>query len=202
MNNKGYTQLDSSEFRVAIPATNNGLVLVRGLNYAYENQEAKVYVNDEFAGTWLTAGKNESKTWREDLFIIPPEYTSGKENIHIKMIPLRDTWSEMYYHIHVLGSDAVIASLNETSEDQNVSIYPNPFNHEATVSFDATPDHEYLIEVVDVKGAAVQRYQAINSNTFKIYKGELENGLYFLNVRAKQGNNTISTTPFIISHHE
>ena len=73
------------EFDLGIDSRNNGIRLVRMLDYSAANQNALVYVDGEPVGYWYTPGQNSSsKRWKDDIFDIPKDFTSGKSNIRLK----------------------------------------------------------------------------------------------------------------------
>jgi len=126
----------ASEFRMRLQANNLGVLLRRKLDYSFPNQRAEVYVAGpsktdwKFAGIWYLSGSNTSvysnpkdelgttqhivetsnRRFRDDEFLIPLEFTRGRNAIWIKVkflpiyrplypgYPLHElAWSEIKY---------------------------------------------------------------------------------------------------------
>jgi hypothetical protein len=65
-------------------------------------------------------------------------------------------------------------------------ISPNPFHDFANISFPETNSfHSYTVELYDVNGKAVRRYQKISAKNFTISRDGLKSGTYFLNVSSE-----------------
>ncbi len=72
-------------FDVSIDSSNTGVRLMRVLDYTVANQNAKVYVDGEFAGFWYTPGRNIYSAWLESSFDIPARLTAGKDKLSISI---------------------------------------------------------------------------------------------------------------------
>lgn len=85
---------------------NRGAVLRRRLDAAVPAQEARVFVDGELAGTWLTPGRNETRRWRDDDFWLPAALTEGKERVTLRLEPVitdpKSPWTEMAYSVFSL----------------------------------------------------------------------------------------------------
>nr|WP_144928968.1 glycoside hydrolase family 172 protein [Paenibacillus bovis] len=95
-----------SEFTMRIAPENKGVVLRRRFDQILPNQLAEVYVNGEQVGPWYHAGSNITHAWRDLDFFIPEEFTSGKEEITIKVEYVKteaDDWSEFRYQAFTLN---------------------------------------------------------------------------------------------------
>ena len=64
---------------------NQGVRLVRLLDYSIQNQLANVYVDGNLVGQWYTPGNNTSRRWLESAFNIPLEFTENKTEARIKL---------------------------------------------------------------------------------------------------------------------
>lgn len=92
------TQPAEMRFRMAVDALNTGVRLERLLNWSTANQEAQVWIDDRYAGNWLTPGRNGARpaatgfnervlnSWKEDGFDIPPALTAGKAEIRVRLV--------------------------------------------------------------------------------------------------------------------
>ena len=85
---------------------NRGAILRRRLDAAVAGQEARVTVDGELVGTWLTAGENPAKRWRDDDFLLPASATEGKDRITVRIEPVqrdpKTPWTEMAYWVYSL----------------------------------------------------------------------------------------------------
>lgn len=91
-----------SEFEVVIDPNNQGVKLTRRMNYRTPDQRADVYVDNQYAGYWLTPN-GEGGQWRDDSFWIPANLTSGKSTITVRVAFVSaayDWWNEFYYWVH------------------------------------------------------------------------------------------------------
>ncbi len=69
---------------------------------------------------------------------------------------------------------------NESSENGNVKIYPNPFSETTTFVVNSTKTNEaYSFELFDVLGKKVMEQNNITAKQFSINRNNLENGMYF-----------------------
>lgn len=95
----------SSQFRLAINPSNDGVLLRRRLDYGIANQKATVIVDGQSVGTWYNAGSNPSHRWRDDDFIIPGMYTRGKNAITIQIVAASSNidWTEFLYSVYSLA---------------------------------------------------------------------------------------------------
>ena len=101
--NKGYSQ-----FTMALQPANAGAILRRRFDQSIASQKANVYVDGSLVGTWYYAGSNASHSWRDDDFMIPASYTSGKNSIEIKVQFLSSNldWNEFNYRLYTLKPPA------------------------------------------------------------------------------------------------
>jgi hypothetical protein len=91
---KGYSQ-----FRLTINSANAGVILRRRIDQSVKNQKARVYVDGALAGTWYKAGGNISHNYRDEEFMIPASFTSGKSQILVKVefVSSDNDWNEFRY---------------------------------------------------------------------------------------------------------
>ncbi len=77
-----------------------------------------------------------------------------------------------------------IVNVSAAAPETKLSVYPNPVNHSATISFTSTAQSNISLKLVDLKGSLLWQteYQAnIGSNTLPLsVTGSLPDGLYFL----------------------
>ncbi len=92
----------SSQFTMAINPNNRGVILRRRLDQGIFNQQAQVLVDGKAVGTWYMAGGNTSLNWREQDFLIPASFTSGKSSITItiQFVSSALDWNEFHYWVY------------------------------------------------------------------------------------------------------
>lgn len=86
-----------SQFDLAIIPNNKGMILRRLFNYSIVNQDASVYVDGQFVGTWYDPGINTKMRFKESEFRIPESFTAGKDSITVKILVKSDYWTEFNY---------------------------------------------------------------------------------------------------------
>jgi hypothetical protein len=137
---RGRKTTGASEFTLKLEPNNHGVLLRRKLDYAFPNQRAEVFVTDPkwagnepkwvSVGAWYLAGSNtciysnpreelgatqhnvqtSNRRFRDDEFLIGPEWTRGREAIGVRVkftpvdVPLfpghplpERAWSEIRY---------------------------------------------------------------------------------------------------------
>lgn len=124
----GRATRDYVEFDMDISPANYGVRLVRRMDYTIADQKADVYVDDDYAGEWLTEGSIPAH-FLEDPFEIPPALTTGKSSISIRIefISSSNDWNEFYYwaYSHVGGSPVLSDELDvgDTASETAHSYY-------------------------------------------------------------------------------
>ena len=133
----GYAVTDSSEFTVNINANNKGVRLLRLFDYAYRNQEAKVFVDDSLVGNWLNAGFNDTCSLREEYFVIPAKFTYQKSNLKIKCVNVNPNskWTELNYKVYSVTDSSVVTFIKEQKK-VSYKIYPNLTNDKINIETD------------------------------------------------------------------
>lgn len=74
-----------SQFTMAIAPGNQGVDLRRMYDQGIASQQASVFVDGQFAGTWYVAGRNVYHRWAESDFMIPAAYTRGRKSIVVRI---------------------------------------------------------------------------------------------------------------------
>ncbi|MDD5191590.1 MAG: DUF2961 domain-containing protein [Candidatus Nanoarchaeia archaeon] len=93
-----------SQFTAAINSNNTGVIIRRRLDYSLINQMADIYVDDNYAGKWYTAGMHDINNtsnnikWLDSDFHIPASFTHGKSSIRVRI--QSSSWNEFYYWIY------------------------------------------------------------------------------------------------------
>lgn len=73
------------QFTVAIDPRNNGVRIRRRLDQIGLPQEAKVFVDGTYAGTWRHGYQNEHLRWFDSDFDVAPQHTKGKTSLTLKL---------------------------------------------------------------------------------------------------------------------
>ncbi|MEO6891598.1 MAG: glycoside hydrolase family 172 protein [Ktedonobacteraceae bacterium] len=98
----GRAHKGTSQFTMAINSSNRGVILRRRFDQGILNQQAQVLVNGSLVGTWYMAGGNSTLNWREQDFLIPASFTSGKSSITItiQFVSSNLDWNEFHYWVY------------------------------------------------------------------------------------------------------
>ena len=74
-------------FKLRLERGNQG-VRLRRMADQQQHQVARVFVDDQPAGTWDQGLRNEFKRWLHDSYELPPSLTAGKDQITVRLVPL------------------------------------------------------------------------------------------------------------------
>jgi hypothetical protein len=98
----GRAHKGSSQFTMTITPANVGVILRRRFDQGILNQQANVLVDGRLVGTWYMAAGNAALSWREQDFLIPASFTSGKSSITITIQFVSSTvdWNEFHYWVY------------------------------------------------------------------------------------------------------
>lgn len=97
-----------SEFTAALLPGNRGVRLRRRSDQQKGRQKAKVFIdgNPVTERNWYYADRNPYKRWLEDEFEIPEKYVTGKDSIHVRIVPETDgsgyCWNEYRYWVYCM----------------------------------------------------------------------------------------------------
>ncbi len=101
----------SSSFTMALNSHNVGAFLRRTFDYCVPDQRANIYVDNQPAGTWYSAGASDRvdvdgkrRCWRDEEFPLPSALTTGKTSITIRVdavhTALNDSWTASRYQLY------------------------------------------------------------------------------------------------------
>jgi hypothetical protein len=146
----------------------------------------------------ITAGKVVGYFFPD--YTIPGSYDA--DNIHIVAMLINPT-GQIVNAKSVSIADAVangpfVSSTKETINNDLINISPNPFSSTANVSLTLEASSEVSMRVFDAVGKLVQEKnfgQVSGTQTLKVDGKELENGMYFIQVRV---NDTIATKRVVL----
>jgi len=105
---QGRTLSGPSEFSVKVIQANQGVILRRRSDQALCSQNARVSVDGQcvWERNWLFADRNPHFRWLEDEFFIPSSYTTGKDELRIRIEPIAQDgkyiWNESFYWVYCL----------------------------------------------------------------------------------------------------
>ena len=80
------------------------------------------------------------------------------------------------------------SNVENVTKNNKVNIYPNPFNSSASIAIDKNMVLPCRITLHDVTGRKVYQQDGINSSTATINKGNLNTGMYILELSDSKGN--------------
>jgi len=83
-----------------------------------------------------------------------------------------------------------LVTVNDGIEDgfnnvyaKNLKVYPNPFNSSTTIKFSNTEGNAFTLYVVDLTGKVCRIVPDITSSEYELEKGDLNAGVYFVELR-------------------
>jgi hypothetical protein len=119
------------------------------------------------------------------------EKAFGYVLIEVNDLEVKLTWKHRTSkHNFEDGGDSYIfspsSSDNEFHNDYNLRSFPNPFAHSTTLQFYNPLGNNYNLCIVDLSGKVCRLIDNINTSEFIIEKGDLKEGLYFIELRGKK----------------
>lgn len=118
---------------------------------------------------------------------------SAKYGISLPSQFVVDTLSGAYNKnmpLYNFDSNKIVAGMNKGAVSIEVSVYPNPFDRQATFVFGNIPDLKQLT-IYDISGKEVRTYINIVENQFVLQRGNLSSGVYFYHVMSNDGQTRI-----------
>ncbi len=98
----GRAHKGTSQFTMAINPNNNGVILRRQFDQEIFSQQSQILVDGAPVGIWYKAGGNSTFPWREEDFLLPASFTSGKSSITItvQFVSSAEDWNEFHYWVY------------------------------------------------------------------------------------------------------
>ena len=179
----GYYIDGSSVFTVNIKP-GKPVRIKRMFDYDIKNQTADVYVDDILAGTWYSSGKNSTKRWREEFFLIPAELTAGKSQMTLRFESQNSglNWSEFHYWIYSIEPHYVNIDHNPLD---GILIYPNPASTKIVI--ENGKSEVTNIEILDMSGKIIKQFKT-QSSEHRIDISYLNEGIYLIKMRTDEGD--------------
>ena len=80
------------------------------------------------------------------------------------------------------------SEVSENHDQKNeISIFPNPTNSSAIISFSNPKNENHSLLIRNIKGQLVQKIENITDRDIKIESGNLESGMYFIELQNNSG---------------
>jgi len=90
-------------------------------------------------------------------------------------------WSDSQFP----SSDACEILTISTPDNKKIIISPNPFNKETVIKFENPNRQPFILTLYSFNGKLINRLDAIRTNRITLKKGNLSNGLYFIQLKSK-----------------
>jgi hypothetical protein len=151
----GRAQKGYSQFTMSLQPVNAGAILRRRFDQGVANQTANVYADGALVGVWYQGGFEDIHNWRDQDFMIPASFTSGKSSTRIKVqfVSSSNDWNEFTYSIYTLLPRTQTLQANA----QTVAGY---VNHDVAMTLSGSdPDAQPLSYYVGSLPAAGTLYQ-------------------------------------------
>lgn len=130
--------------------------------------------------TFVTSNSNAWTTYTFDISSVPSSISF--ERIVLLLNPSTSTIDSIFYDNFVASSSVAI---DDEAFASNLSIYPNPFQQNFTVSAGSPIA---AVTVTDVTGKVLQRLEGLQSKEVNVDAAGYPSGLYFVTVRDMNGH--------------
>lgn len=132
-----------SSFDMKIDTANEGVKLIRRMNYSIGGQNAEVYADGQYVGDWYSPSFDPSFRWRDAEFEVPSLFTAGKSKVRfeIRHANSAQDWTEFYYTAKskVAGeyvvSDELDVGKEESEQAHDYSITNYTYHGEKTFMY-------------------------------------------------------------------
>ena len=152
---------------------NSNLILATDTTYC--TQTVWTHVNKE---SGIPAGTRYIK------YIMMGERVSGSDN---------DSYIDDCYLKINLDADSCSYYISDSSstifyesELLNLRLYPNPFSNIAMINIPYNETNHLSIRIISVEGKKIQEYNHVHPPTFILNKGDMKNGIYFMQIFNKE----------------
>jgi hypothetical protein len=154
----------------------------------------RAYVTSPVTGEEIATTTSTSffaKTYTYNAVQVGPDIAPVIADMKVAVWMAEDlTFSEVITAV-VTDAESRPVGINEAASLENLNIYPNPFATEATLEFDLDAAQMLTINLFDVTGKTVQnipsQLYSVGNHKIAIEGNGLENGLYYVNIIAKDG---------------
>ena len=106
-----------------------------------------------------------------------------------------------YYRLKQVDKDGSfkysnVLSINNSSNNQSVLIYPNPITSNLTIEVKGNSTDSYNLNIINSRGEVVKTY-CLNSLKESYYVGDLSAGAYLIEIRKANDNELVNTSKLI-----
>lgn len=187
----------SYSMRLAAPAAESSNLVGQIFYSARPTQYSGYYKYDGSVGDSLivsVGGNGDTST----IALLPPatNWTPFSVAINYNTVNVPDTFTVLF-NLTNNGATSINAwlddlcfgnlptGINESSSNNNITIYPNPVKDQLTIN--AENEKIKSIEIMDVTGKIIPIANGITQNTITINVADLPKGLYFLQIQTENG---------------
>jgi hypothetical protein len=143
----------------------------------HNTQNWDLYFSDDGGNTW-EALKLDISADSINYHWTVPEMSTTQARIRVVM----DNDGNDYTDNSNDFSIVMITGINESIDEKSMSVYPNPMNESATISF-ANPDSKsYRLVLFNNLGLAVRKLNNTKSDKFYFKRNDLPAGLYYFRI--------------------
>lgn len=121
---------------------------------------------------------------------------TGSNNYYFSHIDTSIYIRAMVTHVNTCPNRSILDSSTPSSGKNNLTVYPNPFQQNATLQFDYELNNA-TVSVYTVQGEKVLSYDNVSGNNLNISRGNLPNGVYV--VQLMKEDQSSSTGKIIIT---
>jgi photosystem II stability/assembly factor-like uncharacterized protein len=145
---------------------------------------ALVWQDDNIGGLYL--GMNYGVFYINNTMTSWLPYSTNLPNVIINELEINETEQKIYAATYGRGlwvSSLIDPDPDNTSEinDIKISLSPNPISDKLNISINNVENHQFTVELYDLKGQRLRKYKFENDNT-SLFVGGLTNGMYFVKV--------------------
>ena len=110
--------------------------------------------------------------------------TKNSYSIRVRTTDLFGNYYENIFNIEILDvNEATGLPVHHTG---NVKAFPNPFRHATTITFPNPNGENYSMKIMNLSGKVVRVQEDIRNSRLYIEKGNLEKGLYLIELRGEK----------------
>ncbi len=193
-------QNGKAPLKVAEEGSYGRAILIDANQIEQMNEDAQLYINAVSSATTIinkgggNVGIGTNDTPTEKLEVLGKIKSSGENSALILVSPDGTEWEITVDNLGNLSTNQVSSKIIEYEND-NINIFPNPFNNEITIDIKSSKITNMSIEILDINGKLLY-FKSYNSNKIILHLDDFKNGIYILNVN--NNNNVIVKTQKVI----
>lgn len=175
-------------------------------SYSGENDQLQIRVSTNCGQSWTTvydkAGSTLATAPNTTSSFVPNASQWRAESVNLSSFIGQSQVLIQFRGISKYGNNLFIdninilntTSINETSQEFDINVYPNPFNNIATISYSNTENQNVTITIFDALGKQITQINkgelSAGKYTEQFDGSNLPAGIYFVNITA--GNSSIT----------